>query len=741
MPELRDYQEDILRRVEAALDAFAGARVMMQLPTGGGKTVIAGELLKRRLTNGRKAVWLTHRKELANQTCGMLADAHVSAMTDVLWTPGTDAPAMSGGVVVLMAQTVGRRTAKMDIWNRYASDDLMVIDEAHHAAAEGWERAMKQWPGQVVGMTATPWRLSEKEGFDHLFSELTCGPQVADLQADGWLCDASIRIPPQDQRILGGAVDRTGEYTTGGIEEANSKRVMTAGALSFWQAHASDRQTIVYAVSVDHAHNLEKVFRDSGVPTEVILGDTDIGERNRAIAAFRDGSLKVLVNVIVATEGFDLPDASCVVITRPTLSLALFMQMMGRGLRPKNDGGNCLILDLAANSLTHGQPEEHREWSLKPRRLQSLGVSPHRRCPECGTEIHPALQNCPKCGTSLGKECNRCGKWRASKRWDFEDYCGDAHELVCDHCHIDAHIRAHLPVTPPLDELADLVDEDDNDMQSQGDIEIDEELAGRLSLLLRELLESERQSVIGAKANREYELLQSIQSHELAIGDDNALDIAFIEYVGELPEGQRPQNEPQKYRMFVDWENSLRKKLDGWRNELAGLRQQPVDEQLIFRNARDKIMHLLSLEARGMELLPAKHNAPSDTLPDSDDGWILISSSIPETRYNGLRPKRLRTPDRQEIQISSWVHLLVEVAEWLTYAGRLPTKSVPTRAGRRYVLNSVPENPSGTKFRRIKKLSNGLYLETNLNAKELLDRAALLIEVSDASGQFWMQLL
>ncbi len=136
MVELRPYQQDLLQQVQDALEADAQARVMMQLPTGGGKTIIAGALLVDWFTDGRKAVWLTHRRELAEQTCRMLTDAHISAMTDVNWTPGTDAPAMSGGAVILMAQTVGRRIAKREIWNRYSADDLMVIDEAHHAAAK-----------------------------------------------------------------------------------------------------------------------------------------------------------------------------------------------------------------------------------------------------------------------------------------------------------------------------------------------------------------------------------------------------------------------------------------------------------------------------------------------------------------------------------------------------------------------------------------------------------------------------
>ena len=404
MVKLRPYQRDLLQQVQTALAADTKARVMMQLPTGG-KTIIAGALLADWLTGGRKAVWLTHREELAEQTCRMLTDAHISAITDVKWTPGIDAPTMSGGTVILMAQTVGRRIASMEVWQRYNANDLMVIDEAHHAAAEGWERVVNQWPGHIIGMTATPWRLSKKEGFDHLFDELLCGPQVADLQAADWLCDARTLMPPPGQRIIGGAIDLTGDYTDRGIERANKNRpdVMTAGVVKFWQRDYDDRPTIAYAVSVDHARNLANVFNEAGIPAAVILGDTSSEKRSKAIAGFRKGILKVLVNVVVATEGFDLPDASCVVIARPTMSLALYLQMVGRGLRPK-DGGDCLILDLAANSEIHGLPEEHRKWSLEPRGIELPGEELVVWCRKCETVTPAASHHCRGCGDAFGRQ-------------------------------------------------------------------------------------------------------------------------------------------------------------------------------------------------------------------------------------------------------------------------------------------------------------------------------------------------
>ena len=626
MFELRPYQQSLLKRTQDSLTADPKARVMLQLPTGGGKTVIAGALLADWLQNGRKAVWLTHRKELAEQTCNMLTEAGVSAMTDVRWTPGTDAPAMAGGGVILMAQTVGRRTARREVWNRYNADDLLVIDEAHHAAADGWTRAMQQWPGPIVGMTATPWRLSEKEGFDHLFGNLLCGPQTADLQAleSPALCEAQVFIPPPEERIAGGAVDRTGDYNERGIEQANQDRpdIMTAGALAFWQKHADGRPTIAYAVSVDHAHNLAAVFNDANIPAAVILGDTNLEERDRAIAGFRDGSIRVLVNVIVATEGFDLPDASCIIIARPTMSLALYLQMVGRGLRPKPNGGDCILLDLAANAVSHGLPEDYREWSLEPRRPQTDdGEGPVVVCPECGAVSPASSHHCRGCGYAFGKDCSRCGRWRSHKRWRYETHCGDAHQHVCDLCHIDAHIQAHLPVAPPLDTLVNQYDPED-EMTFPSDIEIDDELAAGFLALFKELLESERQSIAAADDVRRNELRLFIEVRETELGDDGELDALFDKYIATLPEGERPQSGIQRSQQHVAWHQDFERELAVWKDDLAELESRAVDKQAIFNSARNKAMYLLHRAAANAELLP-----DPQAINDQSDRNIAVTTS------------------------------------------------------------------------------------------------------------------
>ena len=627
---------------------------MMQLPTGGGKTIIAGALLWEWLKGGRKAVWLTHRKELATQTCELLKNASVSANVDADWNPGDDAPAKRNGLSILMAQTVSRRTARMDVWRNYGRDDLMIVDEAHHAAAVGWTRAMRQWPGRILGMTATPWRLSVKEGFDHLFSALLCGPQVVDLQSSDHLCGAQVRRPSSEWIIHGGAVGMDGDFTESGIVEANQIDVMTAGAFKFWQEHAYDRQTIMYAVSVNHAYNLAAVFAGTGVPAAVMLGETKDEERASLIAAFKKGNLKVLVNVAVATEGFDLPDASCVVITRPTNSLTLYLQMVGRGLRPKEDGGNCLILDLAANSEFHGLPADEREWSLEPREVQEgEGDALTIWCDRCKTLSPAASHNCQNCGSSFGKDCGRCGTWRAWKRWRLEKHCGDAHDLVCDLCHKDAHIEAHLPIDGQLERALAEVEDEEAGMTISNDIgqdydkdelflglyreslkELEDELGSDLEeiscaleieeleranlkeglsehyerLLLLELpkniLKKEWLRLKRVNEERQHELSMRIEEIEALLTDESSLEVLFEEHIAILPLNIRPQSNPQKYRMFNEWEIEFRTKLSDWKDELGWISSQPLDKQLVFDRASNKVIGLMLRVANAIDLLP-----------------------------------------------------------------------------------------------------------------------------------------
>ena len=746
--ELRRYQQELLDRVQDALVSNPKVRLMMQLPTGGGKTIIAGELLVDWLTGGRKAVWLTHRKELTKQTQTMLTKAGVSAITNVRWTPGDGAPAMAGGVVILMAQKVSLQTARREVWNQYRPTDLMIVDESHHAAAKGWERAIRQWPGPVVGMTATPWRLSEKEGFDHLFDELLCGPQVAELQAQGYLCPAQTLMPPPKQRIIGGAVNRTlGDYTESGIEQANSPNIMTAGALQFWQEHAGNRQTIAYAVSKKHARNLTSVFNDAGVKAAVLLSETPPAERKAAIDGFKEGRVQVLVNVLIATEGFDLPDASCVLITRPTMSLAIYLQMMGRGLRPKPDGGDCIIMDLAGNSVTHGLPEENREWSLEPRGQATAGEAPVVWCEKCFTASPAASHHCPKCGPEVpfGKDCKRCGKWRAWKRWDFENHCGDDHELVCDLCHIDAHIQAHLPVLPPLDKLVDICDDRKN---VDEDFKIDDdELADQLLARFKELLESDKKAIVGKDDARRRELAQLIEERESVLKDNAKQYALFNEHIASLPESERPVGPIQEAKMLVKYVDGLHSELTNWKKEHTELKSRPVNKQAIFNSARSKAMHLLQKAAQDRIDWPPER--PDKIDPDTEGskpisrGWYKLSelgNTVSEKGWKplaGLKPSALRFPNENK-NVSSWKEMYESVVEWLFDEKHLSPDDIPSEL-KKFFRPEEWRAPQG--YLKTIKVRDRLFLITALDAGGIVFRSCRFIQAfGEDPAQFQVQL-
>lgn len=729
MTELRDYQQELLEQAETAL-LPADARVMLQLPTGGGKTHIAAALLKRWLHHRRRAVWLTHRTELADQTRRMLADSGVPAM-DPAWPSGQVAPSITNGAVILMAQTVGRRTSGGEIWGQYRSDDLLVIDEAHHATADGWQRAIEQWPGRIIGLTATPWRLSKFEGFDHLFRNLISGPQISEMQAAGWLCPANLLMPRPEEIIRGGEIT-AGDYGESGIEQANSDRpdLMTAGARRFWQTHAAERSTIVYAISQNHARNLNAVFNDAGIPAALMLNDTPPVERASAVASFGNGNLRVLINVAIATEGFDLPDASCIVITRPTMSLALYLPMIGRGLRPKTDGGNCLILDLAGNAETHGLPQNNRRWSLLQRGNNPGGDAPVIRCENCDGVSPAASHFCVNCGAPFGKDCPRCGNWRAWKRWSYETHCGQQHELVCNLCHYDAHIQAHLPVTDELRRLTDMNSE--------------------LDTVLRNLLEDERHRAGGADKARKSELLDLIADREAFLENDYELNRMFNAQITAMPSWNRPEPGVETYRRFYEWETAFKQELAGWKDELSKLESKVPDGGLIYNNAKGRVLQALESVAQetGLFPRPPRRETPvrravtekPNPVPADMKEWVSFVKLGERGKNNPgkgipVKPASFRDSNGKETPVKNWLDLLTITIEWLINKKELSADKCPVKIGFmkfRYLAHTTPTHSNGQQFTTPKRLSSGLILEGDWTSKDI---ARICEELLEKFGQ------
>ena len=560
------------------------------------------------------------------------------------------------------------------------------------------------------------------------------------------MCNARVLSPPEGELIQGGQLDSTGEYSEPGIEEANRDRdIWTAGALRFWQKNGEVRQTLVYAVSVMHARNLANVFHNAGIPSGVLVADTPDKERAELLRRFQRGDLTVLVNVAVATEGFDLPDASCVLMTRPTMSLALYLQMVGRGLRPKPDSGDCVVLDMTDNSRRHGLPENDREWTLRARGKQPPGTAPLIWCQKCETLSPAANHQCSHCGEPFGESCDRCGTWRAWKRWSRKTICGQDHELVCDLCHYDAHILAKLPVTEELKELAMMVD--------------DAELLPHSNPFLRNILEEERRRIGGAADDRKAELRRAAEQLESDLKNDRTMDLKFERYKDSLPNEQRPSSKRQESSTYMEWENNLKAELESWKGELASLEAQSVDGQLVLRNARERLLRLLEVEAEaasliqsapvhmGIGALPSEQRTMLDT-PGSGE-WMTFTQLADNCRSLSQRdisflPQRLKDPLGNEVYVNTWGKFIQETAEWLIREGLLTKDECPVVVGgmqKQSLINSKPVHPNGRGFANWARLSNGLYLEGSLFPKIVAINCAPMIQELGGDPEQFLVLL
>lgn len=434
--ELRPYQVEWVDRVNAGLRAKDAARVMAQLPTGGGKTTCAAAVIEgwQQENPDARIFWLTHRKELIDQSADRLAAEGIPALPAHarIWKPGQPTP-MTGQVVVAGPEVLARRRAMADS----KPGDLLVLDEAHHSAAPVWTGIIKDCKGAVLGLTATPWRLSKKEGFDHLYGDLIAGPQVADLIDEGSLSRFRLFSTPKSKEIGGRAADlgKDGDFEVGKVERRLSREILLDNAFEHWVRYGgSGKQTLVYALTVRHAGNITDLWSERGYSAALLTSKTPAAERDEVMRRYRSGELQTLVNVGIATEGFDIPAIGCVMILRPTASLALYQQMMGRGLRPNENGEPTLLLDLTDNPERFGRPDRKREWSLEPRGDSNadIGDAVTKTCWAGADGGEPCLavnaasaHACEACGAPFGMECGVCGRFRSWKDWTPGlDRCG-----------------------------------------------------------------------------------------------------------------------------------------------------------------------------------------------------------------------------------------------------------------------------------------------------------------------------
>jgi superfamily II DNA or RNA helicase len=385
--QLRSYQQRAIDDLRNAY-RFGYRAPLLCLPTGGGKTIIFTAIAQASAARGRRVLILVHRRELLRQASDKLRWAGLDHGLIAAGIEPSEAP-----VQVASVQTIARRLSGID-WQ----PDLIIIDEAHHATAGQWDRILQHWPSAYrLGVTATPCRLDGR-GLRSAFDHLVLGPSVAELIDTGYLSHSRIYAPPL-VADLSGIRTRAGDYANDQAAAAMDRPTVTGDAIAHYQRLAAGQQAIAFCCNIAHAESVCAAFLAAGITASLLLGTTI--NRDQVVADFGAGLVQILVTVDVVSEGFDVPAASVAILLRPTKSLGLYLQQVGRVLRPAPGKQAALILDHVGNVTRHGFPDDHRDWTLDDgiRRTAGTAAPSVRTCPECYAAFKPAPV-CPCCGAA-----------------------------------------------------------------------------------------------------------------------------------------------------------------------------------------------------------------------------------------------------------------------------------------------------------------------------------------------------
>jgi superfamily II DNA or RNA helicase len=381
---LRDYQLAALDSLRAEIRANR-RRLCLVAPTGSGKTSIAAEMIHGATARGNAVLFLAHRKELIEQASARLDSVGVDHGVMMADHPRRN----SLPVQVASIQTLVRR--------KFPPAQLVIVDECHHAAADSYGRIWSAYSDAwIIGLTATPWR-SDGRGLAELFDASVVAATPAELMARGYLC-----------RYTGyayAAPNLKGVRTVGGdfeqqeLGERCSESRLVGDVVSQWEAHASGMKTVLFAVNIRHATALAQEFAGRGIAAEVVHHELAKQERDAVIQRLRSGETRIVCNVGILGEGVDIPDLQCAVLARPTKSLALYLQQVGRILRPAPGKESARIHDHGECVARHGLPDDARDYTLEAtRETQLASVSQTRQCPKCFALMRRETPwPCPEC--------------------------------------------------------------------------------------------------------------------------------------------------------------------------------------------------------------------------------------------------------------------------------------------------------------------------------------------------------
>lgn len=381
---LRGYQEKAIDCLRSGIRA-GHRRLLLVSPTGSGKTQIAAEMIRGAVSKGHRVLVVAHRRELIYQVQDRLKRDHALESGTIMagHKPKADLP-----IQVASIQTLVRR--------QFPDVEMVVIDEAHHAKASTYEKVLSNYPDAwAVGLTATPWRLDGK-GLGDLFTHLVVASTPKELQSLGFLCPGSGKayLAPDFSKVKMVGAD----YDPAGLSLAYEQSSVLGDIVQRWKEHANGLRTIVFAASISNSLTLVENFRAAGIKAEHLDHLTKRQEREEIIARMRSGETTVISNVGILGEGVDVPELECCVLARPTKSLAFFLQMVGRVLRPAGGKAKAIIHDHGQLCLTHGFWDDDRDYSLLATKPKKPGAAPTKSCPECFCICPASATECPECG-------------------------------------------------------------------------------------------------------------------------------------------------------------------------------------------------------------------------------------------------------------------------------------------------------------------------------------------------------
>lgn len=374
MFDLHPYQRELVNETRNRLKQGYKS-VLVQSPAGSGKSVVIAEVARLTVEKGGIVMFMVHRKELVRQIKESFEQQEVDLSRCIV-------------------QTVGKIVHRLRVLPK---PTLIICDEAHHSLASTYQKIYDYYADVPrLGYSATPWRLNGK-GLHDVYDTMVLGPTI------DWLIEHHYLAPYKyfsvklvdDEKLKKSS---TGDYTNKSIDEAVGRTIF-GDVVKTYQSKAAGQQAIIYAHSVDYSKAVAEAFRDAGISARHADAKTPTAERDRIMSDFKAGRLKVLCNVDLISEGFNVPDCSCVIMLRPTESLVLYIQQSMRSMRYR-PGKVATIIDHVANYARFGLPDDEHPWSLsdRKRRKKKKDSTPVRTCQFCFAVIPAKELICPVCG-------------------------------------------------------------------------------------------------------------------------------------------------------------------------------------------------------------------------------------------------------------------------------------------------------------------------------------------------------